>query len=178
MALWDPRWVKAKAFTCFAGIFLEGYICGLNGCIHVLNLYGPYKNRFLFWDKLISYGLMEMASLIIVGDFNCTVGLDEVWGGSKNIDPLVGLIHDAIIDHNLVDVCPQTMVLTWDNGRVGMTYVVKRMDRLILHEQLVERLEDVHVGFINNYLFDHRPITLQWRRDDFIHGLPFKFNQT
>jgi len=46
-----------------------------------------------------------------------------------------------------------------------------------MHEQMMERRGDVHAGVINNFLSDHRPITLQWRREYFRHGMPFKFNQ-
>lgn len=78
MALWDPRWVKVGAFSCFLGILLEGHIRGLMGCIHILNVYASYRNIVVFWDKLITSGILELVSLIITGDLNCTVGLDEV----------------------------------------------------------------------------------------------------
>lgn len=44
VALWDPRWVNVRAFSCFAGILLDGHIIGLKGHIHILNVYAPYKD--------------------------------------------------------------------------------------------------------------------------------------
>lgn len=114
----------------------------------------------VLWEKLISFRIMELASLIIMGDFNCIIGLDEQWGGSTKIDPLESLICEVIIDHNLVDICPQSMVPTWYIGKAGMAYVAKRLDRFVLHESLVEHLGNVDVGVINIHLSNHQPITL------------------
>jgi len=68
---------------------------------------------------------MELASLIIAMDLNCTVGLDEVWGRSRKIDLLVGMICNTIMAHNFVDIFPAKMDPTWDNGRAGVAYVAK-----------------------------------------------------
>jgi len=59
-----------------------------------------------------------------------------------------------------------------------MEYFAKRLDRFLLHEQIMECLGEVHARVISNFLSDHRPITLQWRRANFRHGMPFKFNET
>lgn len=63
--------------------------------------------------------------------------------------------------HKYVDICPKKVVPTWDNSRVGMAYVAKRLDRFLLHEKVVERLGNVHAEVINNYISDHRSITLK-----------------
>jgi len=48
VALWDPQWVKIKAFKFFVGILLEGNIRRLGGRIHTLNIYAPYRERTVF----------------------------------------------------------------------------------------------------------------------------------
>lgn len=94
----------------------EGNICGLGSHVHILNIYAPYRDRYIFWDRLISSRMLELDSLIIVGDINCTIRLDEVWGRYKKIDPLARMIQDVILMHNFVDICPVKITPTWDNS--------------------------------------------------------------
>lgn len=41
VALWNPRWVFLKTYSCFLGILLAGKIRDLHGCIHIRNIYAP-----------------------------------------------------------------------------------------------------------------------------------------
>ena len=43
--LWNPDWIRAKAFKCFAGILISASIRGKDWPINILNMYAPYKNR-------------------------------------------------------------------------------------------------------------------------------------
>lgn len=111
VALWDPSCVSVKAFRCFAGILLEASFCGTPGFIHILNVYAPYKDRLFFWGFLSSE-IMELDFLMIVGDLNCTLSSDKVWGCGRKVDPLAGLLQDALLTYNFVDVCPTKIVPT------------------------------------------------------------------
>lgn len=145
MALWDPLRVKIKAYKCFVGILLAGNIRGLGARVHILNIYDPYRDRVVFW-----------ASLTITGDLNCTIGLGEVWGRSRKVDPLARMIGNMIMEHNFVDICPSKMAPNWDNGRARVAYLAKRLDRFLMHEQLVAYLVDVNAEVISNFMSDHR----------------------
>lgn len=111
-AIWDPWWVNVKAFSCFAGILLTGHILKLKGRIHIINVYAPYRDRAIFWDSLIESELPDLTSLIIVGDLNCTICLNEIWGCSRKVDVMVDYIKDIILKHNLVDICPSMFIPT------------------------------------------------------------------
>lgn len=78
MAIWDPRWVKFKAFSCFDNILLAGHIRGLQGRVQILNLYAPYKDHAVFWDHMIASEILDLASLIITVNVNYIIDLDEV----------------------------------------------------------------------------------------------------
>jgi len=39
------------------------------------------------------------------------------FGEGEKDDPLAGIIKGAILHHNMIDVYPQFMGPTWDNGR-------------------------------------------------------------
>lgn len=54
---------------------------------------------------------------MIVGDLNCTLCSDEVWGSGRKNDPLAGCIKDVMLHRNFVDICPSQMGPTWDNGK-------------------------------------------------------------
>eukprot|EP00253_Pinus_taeda_P019600 PITA_19600 len=148
VALWDPTWVSVKALRCFAGILLEGKFRGTPGYIHILNVYAPYKDRFTFWNQILSSDIMELASLMIAGDLNCTF-----------------------------NICPAKITPTWDNGRSGSAYLAQRLDHFLVHEKLIERLGLLDSEILSNFTSDHRPITLQWRNAGIRKGFPFKFNR-
>lgn len=77
---------------------------------------------------------MDLDSLITSRDLNCTISLDEVCGHCRKINPLARKIQDVILLHNFVDICPEKIAPTWDNGHTSMTYVARRLDRFLIHE--------------------------------------------
>lgn len=104
--------------------------------------------------------ILDLSSLIIARYLNYTIGLNEVWERSRNVDDLVDRVKDIIIDHNLVDIFPSMIIPTWDNGRTEVGYVAKRLDRFLLHGQLVEQFGMVHYEVMCSHISDHRPISL------------------
>ena len=46
--LWDYRWATLSTYQLFAGIFLMVHVCEVQGIIHFLNLYAPYKDISTF----------------------------------------------------------------------------------------------------------------------------------
>lgn len=178
VALWDLRRIIMKAFKCFAGILLEGNIHGMLVYIHILNIYPPYKEKGEFWDKFISSSIMDLQKLIIIGDLNYTIILDETWGCHRKFDFLVGKIKNAIIFNNFLDIDPHKISPTWDNGRSDFAYVEKRLDRFLVHGKLMDRFGDVRVDTISNFISNHGPINLQWREGAPYLGIPLKFNRT
>eukprot|EP00253_Pinus_taeda_P014722 PITA_14722 len=114
--LWDPKWIKAVAFQCSAGILILAYIRDYPDPVHILNIYAPYKDCYPFWEYFVSSELLDIDSLLMGGDFNCTLCNDEIWGNGRKNDPIGRLIQDAIIQNNFVDVLPSCQGPTWDNG--------------------------------------------------------------
>lgn len=88
LVAWNPLLADLKAFNTFAGILLFGKLKGLEQTIHLLNVYGPYDNRKVFWDTVKANGLLSLPHLIIVGDLNFTWSSDEVWEAGRSSDPL------------------------------------------------------------------------------------------
>lgn len=95
--LWDPKWIKVVAFQCFVGILILAHFHGCSEPVHILNLHAPYIHRFPFWEKFLSSELLDIKSLIIGGDFNCTLCNNEIWGNGRKFDPNGHMIRNAII---------------------------------------------------------------------------------
>lgn len=123
--LWDPKWITTAAFQCFTGILVLAHFCGSSDPIHILNIYAPYKNQYPFWNYLLSSELLEIDSLIIGGDFNCTFCNDEIWGNGKKYDPMGRFIRESIIQNNFIDILPIGQGPTWDNGRSNNSFLAK-----------------------------------------------------
>eukprot|EP00253_Pinus_taeda_P034308 PITA_34308 len=174
--LWDPKWITVVAFQCFAGILLLAHFHNSPGPVHILNVYAPYKYQTPFWDLFLSSELLELDSLLIGGDSNCTLCNDEIWGNGRKNDPVGGLICDAIIQHNFVDVQSISFDPTWDNGQSNEVFLAKRLDSSLLHDRLIDRFGSPSVKIIPSFISNHRPISIHWNYISHRYGYPFKFN--
>eukprot|EP00253_Pinus_taeda_P021713 PITA_21713 len=115
--MWDPVWVKAIAFKCCAGILITVSYRGTDLKLNLLNIYGPCKNRLPFWEKLFATEILDMESLIIASDLNMTLSADECWGSCRKNDKMGDRLRAELMRRNLVDVVPDPLSPTWDNGR-------------------------------------------------------------
>lgn len=175
--MWDPSWIKAKAYKCFAGILISMVIRGYSCPINILNICAPYKNRSHFWDKFFYLEILDIDSLMIAGDLNITLSSEERWGKCRKTDPLSDRIKYELLHRYLVDVAPSKMMPTWDNGRIEEAYITKRIDRFIVHVSIIDKMGMPFSSIENSFISDHRPISLSWREKGFRNGYPFKFNR-
>ena len=77
LATWDPLLYSLKAYKFFGGIFLYGNIRGVSEPIFFINLYAPCKKWVAFWERLDQYRLLVIDNLMIMGDFNATLYVEE-----------------------------------------------------------------------------------------------------
>eukprot|EP00253_Pinus_taeda_P035371 PITA_35371 len=176
--LWNPLWIRTNAYKCFAGIMISATFWGHRLPINVLNTYAPYLHRYPFWDRFFSSDLCEIRSLMIVGDMNFTLCPDEVWGGGKKMDPLADFLRNHLLNRNLIDVAPSVLTHSWDNGRTGSAYIAKRIDRVIIHADILDSMGMPYLSIGNDSISDHRPIYIQWRHRLYKQRYPFKFDRT
>lgn len=161
--IWDPVWVNASAFKCFAGILFSASIRGHNFSFNILNIYVPYKNRRPFWDRLFASEIFRLGFLIIAGDLNFTLSASECWGRCRKMDPLADSLKMEFLNRDLIDISPSKLVPTWGNGRSGDAYIAKRIDRFLVHTSLIDKM-GLPFSFIRStFISDHRPIVLCWR---------------
>ena len=120
---------------------MEGHFKGFDGVLKLLNVYGPYKDRQSFWDHIYKLGLLNLENLILGGDLNFTLGTSEVWGGRQTDDPLSDYFADLFLAVDLVDVIADFPSPTWYNGREGVGHVAKRLDRFLISNKLLEKID-------------------------------------
>ena len=49
----------------------------MNAPLVLINCYGPYRNKELYWDKVLRGGLLSAPNLILGGDLNLTLNAAE-----------------------------------------------------------------------------------------------------
>ena len=113
----------------------------MNAPLVVINCYGPYRNRDLFWDKVLRGGLLSAPNLILGGDLNLTMNAVETWGRRAVLDPLVSHFKCLFDSVGLLDISPNIIGPTWRNGRIGDDGIIKRLDHFLLSSALIPSLK-------------------------------------
>lgn len=72
------------------------YYAELGKNILLINVYGPYLDKILYWDRLLRCSFMDCEHLVLGGDLNFTLGLLEVWGTRSIPNPLSNYFLDAL----------------------------------------------------------------------------------
>ena len=127
LAGWNPRLVHCKAFSSIVGIVLRDSIRGITKIFTIINCYGPYAQRIVFWDNILAGGLLSLPNLLLAGDLNFTISSFEVWGTHARFDPLASYFTQLIANNNLVDLSLNSPGPTWRNGRKGDAGISKRL---------------------------------------------------
>jgi endonuclease/exonuclease/phosphatase family metal-dependent hydrolase len=134
---WDPRKDDFFAYLTIAGILLDGVVKDLNKRLKLINYYGPYSDREVFWEAIKRDGLLKEQNVIMGGDLNFTTSSREMWGAHIRVDPLHLYFSQLIQGEGMVDVEPLKLLPTWQNGRGGLDYITKRLDWFFISEDLV-----------------------------------------
>ena len=80
LTAWNPHRVKYHVFETCAGILVKASFHDLSTPFSILNVYGPYRNRELFWEKAHRRGLLSIPNLVMGGDLNLILNTSKIWG--------------------------------------------------------------------------------------------------
>jgi len=133
-------------------------------------------DRRVFWDNLADSGILSLDNLIIDGDLNIELSLDEVLGGYNSSGSLADYYKSLLISKSLVNLCPDKVVPTWQNGHQGTQAIAKRLDRCIISEGLLSVCGIYRSWVEYPFISDHAPIILQLETSLVYRSFPFKFN--
>ena len=70
---WNPHLTHCKAFHSYAGILVKARFKGLDFVFSNLSCYGPYSNRYFFWNNDMARGIFDVPNLILAGDLNFNI---------------------------------------------------------------------------------------------------------
>lgn len=160
LVAWNSSKASFKPYVTIVGILLEGIFLGLQRPIKILNIYGPYNLREVFWDNVVCSGLLSDPHLILAGDLNFTLSPNEVWGLGHLSDPLSGYFQKIFVDALLVHIVPSVLVPTWFNGRHGKAGLAKRLDRFFMAEGLCQDCFRFRSWSCASGILDHKQVFL------------------
>jgi len=89
---------------------------------------------------------------------------------------LVDLFKSMFHSHRLIDVQPDTLALTWQNGRSGSDSIAKRLDIFLVSEDLLLEVSLYRSWVEFPYVSDHAPILLQLENTSLQKVHPFRFH--
>ena len=130
--------------------------------LHILNVYGPYREREFFWNNALRGGLLNLPYLVLGGDLNLTLHSSKIWGSKATLDPLSYHFISLFETAGLVDVAPLVTGPTWRNGWYSILDIGKRLDIFMVADHLVPLLPQDRVWTRTSEIFDHYPICLDW----------------
>ena len=108
--------LDVKAFSSCVGIIVKASFRGLDSAFSVLNCYGSYLNREIFWNATVDKGIFNYPNLIIADDLNITLTDPEIWGSKARIDPLSFYFSQLLVRTQKVDIATSKLGPTWRNG--------------------------------------------------------------
>jgi hypothetical protein len=142
---WKQNSAKILKYWGFeSGMGVEACIVNLGEVLQILNFYGSYVDRVPFWEALLRKSFFQSDAIILGGDLNLSLGVSEVWGPRAKYDPLSDLFKHIIEEKGLSDLDPIKLMPTWRNKRTGEDRVMKRIDRFLLSDKIMDK--SLHFG--------------------------------
>lgn len=78
------------------------------------------------------------SNILIGGDINFTLNHAELWGTSARPGPLPKYFFNELERIGSIDIEPVEIKPTWVDNRVGVYFVEKRLDKFLLHSQILQ----------------------------------------
>ena len=112
--------------------------------------------------------------MVIGGDFNAILNLEEKYGGSQVVSQAVIDFRNWVEKNSLLDILTSNGIYTWNNKRNGFSYIVEELDRFFFKGDLsnidlaLQSLIMPHTGS------DHYPVRLELSKPSKPIRNPFK----
>jgi hypothetical protein len=78
--------------------------------------------------------------------------------------------------NRLIDIQPERIVPTWRNGRTGADSIAKRLDRILISEDILNSVGLYRSWVEYPFVSDHAPVLLQLEITPLYKAYPFKLN--
>lgn len=108
-----------KTYKSAADILLSGFQKGSKIYLGLINVYAPYSDGKGLWGRVEDSGILDLSSLIMVGDFNLTMDQVDIWGTGTKEDRLGKFFRELFSLKSLKDIWSDNFGTTLSNGCLG-----------------------------------------------------------
>ncbi|XP_010451890.1 PREDICTED: uncharacterized protein LOC104734083 [Camelina sativa] len=119
------------------------------------------SRRSGLWDKLREVIEALEGPIVVGGDFNTIVRIDERSGGNGRLSPDSLEFGDWIQRLSLIDMGFLGNKFTWRRGRTENNFIAKRLDRVLCCAHSRLKWQDASVTHLPFLALDHAPLYLQ-----------------
>ncbi|GLJ40786.1 hypothetical protein SUGI_0843510 [Cryptomeria japonica] len=144
----------------------------------LINIYGPTKilDKSHVW-YVLSNKISDLRSdrIVVVGDFNALLDLDEKKGGLRMSNKVVEDFREFVVQNHLLDVVSKNGLFTWTNQRANFAHILERLDRHLIGESWMESSFQVEASILPIFLSDHFPVELKLSEASSKGSNSFKF---
>ena len=91
-------------------------------------------------------------------------------------DPAREWVEDLILAWDLMDIKPLRGLYTWTNKRVGPGHIAARLDRFLVQSSFLTLGLTTSSEILPHSTSDHKPISLEYRKEQGQGPIPFRFN--
>ncbi|CAA7060939.1 unnamed protein product [Microthlaspi erraticum] len=131
--------------------------------LHLIVVYAArtVSRRSGLWEELsgVIQGISE--PLVVGGDFNTILRLDERTGGNGRLSQDSVAFGEWISDASLIDMGFTGHRFTWRRGRTEQYYIAKRLDRVLCNAQARLKWQEASVTHLPFLASDHTPLYVQ-----------------
>ncbi|MFS7905001.1 putative RNA-directed DNA polymerase [Helianthus anomalus] len=120
-----------------------------------------YQNRRELWGNLcMHHSFMRDKPWVLMGDFNCTLFLDDTLSGSSTSNLGMVEFKDCVTATEVSDVNSSGLHYTWTNKQQKPRAVFKKIDRVLGNTKFIDLFQAAAACFHPYRLSDHTPCTL------------------
>ena len=94
--------------------------------INMINIYGPYHYKELFWGLVERDETFLLPNLILAGDLNFTLNAAEIWGKKERLGPLAIFSLNSLLISIWLTLLP--LVQGQHGGMVGLVMMASVND--------------------------------------------------
>ena len=86
------------------------------------------------------------------------------------------MVKEIILAYDLNDIKPKVGRFTWSNNQVGSTNMSARLNRFLVHSNLLDGKAIISSKNLPKISSDHHPISLLFENEDDLGPIPFWFS--
>jgi exonuclease III len=178
--LWNASKIDLiRSDLCMYWIFSQLLHRESGKMVSLFNIYVPQRiyEKKNCWKTLLNYmDDNELENIILGGDLNVILAQEEKWGGSIVRDQAREWVEELISAWDLMDIKPTRGHYTWTNKRVGQGHIAARLDRFLVQSSFLSLGLTATSEILPHSTSDHKPISLELRKDQGQGPIPFIFN--